>query len=339
MSKKNLNVILKSGFKNQKEISEIYINFKKKFLNINRQPIVVAISGGPDSLALAALTKAFSYEKKLKFYYVLIDHQIRKKSTEEANQVKILLKKHNISLVIITNPSIIKKNIQSEARKIRYQLLLSFCNKKNAKTILTAHNLEDQVETFFIRLARGSGLTGLSSMKTLSKLDKNIRLLRPLLDTKKNNLIKISKKVFGKYFKDPSNNNTKYLRTKIRNLKKPLSQSGINYDQIIKSINNLASSRATLEEYYKKTFEEIVKKSKSKIELNFPKFMNLNNDIKLRLINDSVKILKNNYYTLRSKKVNNLIKSMKAKKFKKHTLGGCIFYIKKDKLCLIVEKR
>ncbi len=339
MSKKNLNVILKSGFKNQKEISEIYINFKKKFLNINRQPIVVAISGGPDSLALAALTKAFSYEKKLKFYYVLIDHQIRKKSTEEANQVKILLKKHNISLVIITNPSIIKKNIQSEARKIRYQLLLSFCNKKNAKTILTAHNLEDQVETFFIRLARGSGLTGLSSMKTLSKLDKNIRLLRPLLDTKKNNLIKISKKVFGKYFKDPSNNNTKYLRTKIRNLKKPLSQSGINYDQIIKSINNLASSRATLEEYYKKTFEEIVKKSKSKIELNFPKFMNLNNDIKLRLINDSVKILKNNYYTLRSKKVNNLIKSMKAKKFKKYTLGGCIFYIKKDKLCLIVEKR
>ena len=339
MSKKNSNVILKSGFKNQKEISEIYINFKKKFLNINRQPIVVAISGGPDSLALAALTKAFSYEKKLKFYYVLIDHQIRKKSTEEANQVKILLKKHNISLVIITNPSIIKKNIQSEARKIRYQLLLSFCNKKNAKTILTAHNLEDQVETFFIRLARGSGLTGLSSMKTLSKLDKNIRLLRPLLDTKKNNLIKISKKVFGKYFKDPSNNNTKYLRTKIRNLKKPLSQSGINYDQIIKSINNLASSRATLEEYYKKTFEEIVKKSKSKIELNFPKFMNLNNDIKLRLINDSVKILKNNYYTLRSKKVNNLIKSMKAKKFKKYTLGGCIFYIKKDKLCLIVEKR
>ena len=194
MSKKNSNVILKSGFKNQKEISEIYINFKKKFLNINRQPIVVAISGGPDSLALAALTKAFSYEKKLKFYYVLIDHQIRKKSTEEANQVKILLKKHNISLVIITNSSIIKKNIQSEARKIRYKLLLSFCNKKNAKTILTAHNLEDQVETFFIRLARGSGLTGLSSMKTLSKLDKNIRLLRPLLDTKKNNLIKISKK-------------------------------------------------------------------------------------------------------------------------------------------------
>ena len=339
MSKKNSNVILKSGFKSQKKISEIYINFKKKFKKINKQPIVVAISGGPDSLALAALTKALSYEKKLKFYYVLIDHQIRKKSTEEAYKVKILLKKHNIPLIILTNSDMIKKNIQSEARKIRYQLLLNFCNKKKAKTILTAHNLEDQVETFFIRLSRGSGLTGLSSMKTVSNLDKNIRLLRPLLDTNKNNLVKISRQVFGKYFKDPSNYNKKYLRTKIRNLKKPLNQSGINYDQIIKSINNLASSSATLDKYYKKTFDEIVKKSKSKIELNFKKFMILNNEIKLRLINDSVKILKKNYYTLRSKKVNNLIKSMKTKKFKKHTLGGCIFYVKKDKLCLIVEKR
>ena len=63
MSKKNSNVILKGGFKNQKEISVIYRNFKKKFTKINKKPIVVAVSGGPDSLALAALTKAFSYEK------------------------------------------------------------------------------------------------------------------------------------------------------------------------------------------------------------------------------------------------------------------------------------
>ena len=59
---------------------------------------------------------------------------------------------------------------------------------------MTAHNLEDQVETFFIRLSRGSGITGLSGMKTISKLDKDISLFRPLLDVKKKTLIKISKK-------------------------------------------------------------------------------------------------------------------------------------------------
>ena len=65
-------------------------------------------------------------------------------------------------------------------------------------------------------------MTGLSSMKTLSKLEKGIYLYRPLLEIKKKYLIKISKKIFKKYFKDPSNLNKKYLRSKIRNLKDPL---------------------------------------------------------------------------------------------------------------------
>ena len=58
-------------------------------------------------------------------------------------------------------------------------MLLNFCKNKNIKTILTAHNLEDQVETFFIRLSRGSGLTGLSSMQPISKLNKSVNLSRP----------------------------------------------------------------------------------------------------------------------------------------------------------------
>ena len=81
-------------------------------------------------------------------------------------------------------------------------------------------------------------------------------------------IIKITKEIFGKYFKDPSNKNYKYLRTKIRGLKKPLNKSGINYDQIIKSINNLASSKETIDEYFKKIFLEVAKKSKKEVSLN-----------------------------------------------------------------------
>ena len=96
------------------------------------------------------------------------------------------------------------------ARKARYEILSNYCRKNNVNTLLTAHNFEDQVETFFIRLSRGSGLKGLSSMSPLSKLGNKIELYRPLLDTKKKFLIKISKNIFGKYFKDPSNKNKKY---------------------------------------------------------------------------------------------------------------------------------
>ncbi len=241
-------------------------------------------------------------------------------------------------MIIITNYSKIKKNVQSVARNIRYKLLLDFCDKKKAKIIVTAHNLEDQVETFFIRLARGSGLTGLSAMKLMSKLNKSVKLFRPLLDIKKDNLIQISKKVFGKFFQDPSNRDKKYLRTKIRSLKKPLIKSGINYDQIIKSINNLASSKATLDEYYQKSYKDIVKKSKNEININLKKFNVLNREIKMRVINDSIRLLKKNYYNPRSKKVINLITSLKTSQFQKRTLAGCIFYTKKDNLCLKIEK-
>ena len=213
----------------------------------------------------------------------MIDHRIRKNSSKEANQVKNLLKKHKIFLHILKNKLNIKKNIQSNARKIRYNLLANFSKKKKVSTILTAHNLEDQVETFFIRLSRGSGITGLSGMRLLSKLDKNVVLFRPLLNTKKNVLIKITKEIFGKYFKDPSNNNNKYLRTKIRGLKKPLNRSGINYDQIIKSINNLASSKETIDEYFKKIFLEEIKKVKEELSLNLKKFNKIINDLKIRL--------------------------------------------------------
>jgi tRNA(Ile)-lysidine synthase len=338
MSKKNSSANLKNGFKNFKDLSIVFLNFKNKLDNLNKNSYTVAVSGGPDSLALVALAKAYTYTKKTKFKYVLVDHNIRKNSAQEARQVKNLLKKKKINLTIILNKKNIIKNIQGLARKARYEILSNYCRKNNVSTLLTAHNFEDQVETFFIRLSRGSGLKGLSSMSPLSKLGNKIELYRPLLETKKKFLIKISKNTFGKYFKDPSNKNTKYLRTKIRNLKKPLEESGIEYKQIIKSINNLALSKATLDGYLKNIFKDIIKKTGKEILLNFKKFKKYNREIQIALINESIKRLKNNYYNPRSKKVENLIKNLEKRNFNKSTLGGCIFVLKKENLCLKIEK-
>ena len=338
MSKKNSNVILKTGFKEFKNLSKVYINFKNKLDQLKQKSFVLAISGGPDSLALAALAKAYNAEKKTKFYNVLVDHKIRKKSGEEAKEVKKLLKKHNLDLKILINKKKIDKNIQGQARNVRYEMLTNYCIKKKTRFVITGHNLEDQVETFFIRLSRGSGLTGLSSMKPLSKLDKKIRLFRPLLDVKKDSLIKISKKIFKKYFIDPSNKNKKFLRTKIRNLKKPLMESGINYDQIIKSINNLASSNEVLDQYLEEIFADIVIVTKKQILIDFKKFRKLNLEVKIKLINKCIKILKKNYYNPRSKKVSFLISAVEKDSFKKASLGGCRFFKKKDVLSLMVEK-
>ena len=338
MSKKNSSVNLKKSFKGIKVLSKVFLNFKDKLNLLNKKNYLVAVSGGPDSLALAALTKAYINYKKTNFHYVLVDHGIRKDSNKEAEKVKKLLKKNQINLKIILNKKKIIRNIQAEARNVRYEILVNYCKKKKINTILTAHNLEDQVETFLIRLSRGSGLKGLSAMKPLSKINRQINLYRPLLDIKKKFLIKISKDNFGKYINDPSNQDIKYLRTKVRNLKKPLENSGIKYEQIFRSIQNLSYSKTTVEEYYQNIFNRLIKNHKKKIIINLKKYKELNNDVKIALINESIKKLKKNYYDLRSKKVNNLIINIEKKDFKKSTLGGCIFFKKDQNLCLMAEK-
>ena len=310
--------------------------FEKVFYG--NKDLVVAVSGGPDSLALVALTRAYNYKKKIKFYYVLVDHNIRKNSNLEAKKVKNLLLKKRVKLRILLNKKKITKNIQAEARNSRYEILIKFCKKNGIKTLITAHNLEDQVETFFIRLSRGSGLKGLSAMKMISKIDNSVNLYRPLLDVKKFYLKKIAKYSFGKYFRDPSNKNNKYLRTKVRNLKKPLEKSGIKYDQIFRSIQNLSLSKVTLEEYLNKIFKKLITKKNKEILINFKQYKELNNDTKIALINESIKRLKKNYYDLRSKKVQNLIHSLSKPDFKKSTLGGCVFLKKDQNLCLKIEK-
>ena len=338
MSKKNSNVNLKNCFKDFKDLSEIFSNFRTKLNILNKKKYVVAVSGGPDSLGLVALTKAYAYQKKTDFKYVLVDHKIRKDSYVEAKKVKELLKKNEITLKIISNKKKISKNIQAEARKIRYNILSDFCKKNKIRTLLTAHNLEDQVETFFIRLSRGSGLKGLSAMKPLNSLDKKVILYRPLLDIKKNYLIKLSKSIFGTYFKDPSNKDFKYLRAKIRSLKKPLEKRGIKYEQIFKSIQNLSSTKDTLDEYLNDIFKKLIKKKNKEILIDFKGYIKLNNDIKIALINKSIKLLRFNYYDIRTKKVENLIKFLGKNSFKKSTLGGCIFARKGVNISLKLEK-
>ena len=269
MSKKDSSVLKLKDLTLKNKTSLIYSNFRSQLNTfIKNKPFLVAVSGGPDSLALSALSHTYLTEKKNKAFFVLVDHRIRASSSKEAQNVKNLLRKKGINLRILINKKKITKNIQSHAREIRYQLLLNFCKKYKIKFIMTGHHRDDQIETFLIRLSRGSGIQGLSSMNKISSLSKTIKLFRPLLNEKKEDLISLAKHYFGKIFKDPSNTNQKYLRTKIRNLIKQFKKSGIKPDRIINSINNLASTRDTLNLYIQRLEKNCTIKKNNTISIN-----------------------------------------------------------------------
>ena len=339
MSKKSLNVLnLKSILKKSKKISEIYLSFKFRLeKTIKKKTFVVGVSGGPDSLALAALSKMYQHEHRVKVFFVLIDHAIRRNSKNEASFVKKLLRKKGINITIIRNKERIEKNVQNKARKVRYGLLSEYCERKKARFILTGHHSDDQIETFLIRLSRGSGIQGLSSMNKITKLNSKVSLIRPLLDFKKKDLAFIARKVFGKFIIDPSNKDTKYLRTKVRSLKKELEKSGIHHDKIMRSINNLASTRDTLNNYLERIIESCVEKRRNETLINLKKLFLESNEIKFKILSSAIKDFSKSYYPPRSKKVFNALKQFNSDKKIKLTLGGCFLEKSGDYLSIRKE--
>ena len=330
MRKKDLSVLKFEKFNLNNKESLIYSDFKLCLeKSIKKKTFLVAVSGGPDSLALTLLSK---------IYFVLVDHGLRPNSSKEAKAVKLLLKKKKINLTILKNKEKINQNIQSQARKVRYKLLLDFCNKKKIKFILTGHHRDDQIETFLIRLSRGSGIQGLSSMKKVTNLDGKIKLIRPLLNQKKKKLIILAKQYFRKFFKNPRNKNQKYLRTRIRALIKQFEKNGIKQEKIISSIDNLGITRDTLNSYIFKIEKICVTRKKKESTINL-KFFSLENDeIQLKILSNCIKNISKKYYPPRAKKIINLLNKVKINKNLKVTLGGCIIYKNDSNLVVYKEK-
>ena len=319
MRTKNLNVTRPDHLNICQKVKSILKKYK------NNNTFVVAVSGGSDSLALVSIIKNLMQENKYKFFFAIVDHNLRKNSGAEALSVKRLLSKYDINLTILKNKKKIDKNIQKNAREIRYNLLEKFCKKKKAKSLIVAHHQDDQVETFLIRLSRGSGVEGLSSMNVITTLKQGTNLIRPLLDFKKNELISITKHTFNKFFKDPSNKNRKFLRTNIRELKKNLEKKGIDIEKIVRSIKNIASTKDAINFYVERSIKKYITFKGKLAILNLEKFRQEPQEIKFKIVNKIIKKTTNSYYPPRSKKVLNLIDGFQRNRIKKLTLGGCIF--------------
>ena len=321
--KKIHNSILK--YLTNQKILKIYKEFKNS-LNINNN-FAVAVSGGPDSLSLTFLAKCFSLINQLDVKFYIVDHKLRKNSSSEAKLVSLTLKKFDINCKILTwhgNKPL--TNIQALARNKRYSLLTNQCKKNKINYLLLGHHIDDLYENFLIRLLRGSGLKGLTSFGKTSEYKKNgIKILRPLINLEKKELIYLSNKVFNFFVKDPSNLNENFKRIRIRNLINNLEKEGLNKKKLRLTIKNLKDSDQSINFYVKKNIDENTKFFKNKNTFILNKFFfEQPHEIIFRSLSFSMKSVSEKYYVARGKSVEDLIKKIKTDKIKtKVTLGGC----------------
>ena len=312
------------NYLNFKKISKIYNEFSTSLKA--KEELAVAVSGGPDSLALAFLTKCYSLKNNIKVKYYIVNHKLRKESSLEAEVVKKILKKINIECKILNwNGKKPSKNIQATARDKRYYLLANECKKNNIKHLLLGHHLNDLFENFLIRIVRGSGLNGLISFSKNTKIrGQDLNIIRPLLNLEKKDLLFISKEVFSFFVKDPSNINKDYKRTRIRNLLHSLEKEGLDLKKLKLTINNLKDSDKSIKFYVDRNLEKnVVFLKRKNIYILGYDFFDQSHEIIFRSLTKLIQKLGKKYYPVRGKSIIELIKGINAKSFSKVTLGGC----------------
>ena len=340
MSLKNLNVttkipkILNDKLKN-KRVNEIYKKFHKN-LNISKN-FAVGVSGGPDSLALAFLAKIYSIKYNLKAKFFIVNHKLRPESSIEALKVQRLLKRYSIDAkILIWKGKKPVKNVQSLARKKRYEILFEESNKFKIDNILIGHHQDDLLENFFIRILRGSGLKGLISLDKKSIIENKV-LIRPLIDHKKDDLVFVANFVFNFAIKDPSNSNEKFLRIKIRNLISKLQNEGLDKRKFNNTIKNLKYSDEVISFYVDQNLEKNTFFSKQKKKLILKnEYFQQPYEVIFRSLSKSIKLVGEKFYPVRGKKLDKIISNIKNSRFFKQTLGGCI--IEKVNQTIIIRK-
>jgi tRNA(Ile)-lysidine synthase len=226
-------------------------DFAARLVALDAGPHVgVAFSGGGDSLALLVLAAQWAKRSKARTLIAYtVDHGLRADAAAEAKQCARVAASlgvpHRILRWVGDKP---RSDIQAAARDARYSLLADACKKDGVSSLLVAHHLEDQAETFLLRLARGSGVDGLAGMAARRPLDAEgkVYLLRPLLDFPRERLRAVVTRSGLSAIEDPSNSNAKFDRVKARQLMSELSTLGLTPQRLADTASHMARAREAL---------------------------------------------------------------------------------------------
>jgi tRNA(Ile)-lysidine synthase len=223
---------------------------KRLFADWKSAPaIVLAVSGGPDSIALMWLAARWrrALAKGPRLVAVTVDHGLRPEAAREARDVKRLARSLEVAHRTLrwtgTKPN---TGLPAAARAARYRLLAQAARANGATHILTAHTRDDQAETLLMRMLRGSGIAGLAAMTRVSERE-GLWLARPLLDVSKAQLVATLNRARINFADDPTNRDVSYTRPRLRALMPALAEEGGDSKNLARLAARLARANAALE--------------------------------------------------------------------------------------------
>jgi tRNA(Ile)-lysidine synthase len=217
-------------------------------------PGAVAVSGGGDSVALMLLLAAYAKHAKLPPPVILtVDHGLRPDSAKDAKAVLKMAADAGLKAHVLTwKAAAPKSDIEAEARAARYRLMGEWLVAHKVTALYVAHTMEDQAETFLLRLARGSGLDGLSAMRVTAPYPMQgftgLMLVRPLLDMARMPLRDFLRAKKQTWIEDPMNGDPRFARSKLRAAWPQLEGLGLTAQRVSDAAEHLGRAREALDD-------------------------------------------------------------------------------------------
>ena len=291
------------------KMNDILERLKKEIPN--NSSVIIATSGGPDSMVLLTLLLAVKKEKNLKLVCAHVNHKLRKESDDEAEMVKKYCEKENIifEYMIIDK---YKGNTENYARAKRYEFFDKLIKKYSSPYLLTAHHGDDLTETIMMRLIRGSSLKGYAGFSEITEKN-GYKIYRPLITKTKAELLNYAKENNIPYAIDQTNESDNYTRNRIRKyilptLKKENKNVHLKFLEFSKTISET-------EEYFEKVLTKKIEKIYQDNKLNVEIFLTEEPLIQKKLIHNILNdVYKDKINLINDNHVNNFLSTVKNKK-------------------------
>ena len=295
----------------------------------------LAVSGGSDSLAMLYICNDWALKNKVKLHCVTVDHQLRSESSKEAELVAGHCDGLGINHEIVKwkHERNISGNLSDLARSARYGLIDKW--RKELSFVLVGHTQNDQIETFFMNLKRGSGIEGMKGMPLSFKRPEGYYILRPLIHSSRESLQQVLQEKNITWVSDPSNLNEDFERISQRKTWEILKSKGFSESRIELSMAHMRRAHDAFKIMLPIQFRQIGKQELTDLLWDYKAFIALPEEFKLRFISSAVMWNGNLHHRPRFKAVLDVLKNMEEKKTT--VLGGAIFYHHAGKIRMTTE--
>ena len=308
----------------------------------NNAKVMVAVSGGSDSICLLKLfADAVSIGGlSLELASVTFDHGLRKESEDEARYVSKFAASLGVEHTILywnRDASIKLSSVQSQAREARYNEICLFCKDKGYDAVAVGHHMDDQAETVFMNLVRGSGLDGLCGIPAKSNIY-GVEVIRPLMGFHKEQVQLYLRDNNIEWIEDPSNQDKKYTRSLYRDFLNTQSDSAMLKERISKSADHLSRVSEALEFYVKRELDRVVELCvEGYIIINREALSESPLEVSMQVILHCIMCIGGLIYKPRYRSFSRVFSDIMNSEQSQLTIGGCIVRSNSDVILVIRE--